>query len=177
MKGPSRIARFLVASLLFTGAAGIASADGLVKNLAGMQPNVKVIEAALGVQKVKTRGVEKKVVGAASFDQITFEFNSADLTPGAKQFLDVVGAALTGETLRSFTYEVEGHTDAKGSEDYNMALSQRRAESVQKYLVSKAGIDPARLIVTPVGESDPLYPDDPENPKNRRVVLRGVTGG
>ena len=160
------------ASLLVTAVAGIASADEIVKNFSGMRPNVKAIEDALGEQKVKVRGVEKKVVGAASFDQITFDFNSANLTPEARQFLDVVGEALAGEKLKGFTYEVEGHTDAKGSEDYNMMLSERRAESVQKYLVSRARIDPARLVVTPVGESDLLYPQDPDNPKNRRVVLR-----
>jgi outer membrane protein OmpA-like peptidoglycan-associated protein len=176
MKLASAIMKFLSASLLVTAAICIARADGLVKNLGGMQPNVKVIEDALGEQKLKVRGVEKKVVGAASFDQITFDFNSANLTPAAKEFLDVVGEALAGEKLSGFTYEVEGHTDAKGSEGYNMALSRRRAESVQSYLVSRAGIDPARLVVTPVGESDLLYPDDPENPRNRRVVLRGVTG-
>jgi outer membrane protein OmpA-like peptidoglycan-associated protein len=75
--------------------------------------------------------------------------------------------------------EIQSHTDSKGSESYNIKLSQRRSESVVKYLVSK-GIDPRRLRAKGYGESLPLvpndYPDGTDNPsgraKNRRTDFK-----
>jgi outer membrane protein OmpA-like peptidoglycan-associated protein len=154
---------------------GSAASEDCVKNFSGMRVSANDIAAALsGTCLIKVRGLEQKAPVAASFDQITFEFNSAQLTPAARSFLEVVGAALAGEKLNALSFEVEGHTDAKGSEAYNLGLGGRRAAAVQEYLVSRAGIDPERLIPVPVGESDLLLPQDPNNAKNRRVVLRGV---
>ncbi len=85
--------------------------------------------------------------------------------------LDMVGAALSSEQLKGRSFEVQGHTDAKGSEAYNLALSKRRAESVKRYLTTVAGIDTGRLGLVPMGESDLLYADAPDNPKNGRVVF------
>lgn len=110
-----------------------------------------------------------------SLDQITFAFDSAELTAQARQVLDMIGTALKSEQLKGRSFEVEGHTDGKGSEAYNFALSKRRAEAVKRYLATVARIDGERLDVVPMGEEDLLYPDDSANPKNRRVVFRGLT--
>jgi hypothetical protein len=68
--------------------------------------------------------------------------------------------------------EVQGHTDDQGSEDYNLKLSQRRAETVVTYL-SLFGIDPNRLMPKGFGESQPIMPNTTEEgrAKNRRVEL------
>ncbi len=62
---------------------------------------------------------------------------------------------------------VEGHTDAVGSADYNVSLSERRALSVGEYLV-KMGVEPSRLMLIGKGMAEPLT-QDPYDPANRRV--------
>jgi outer membrane protein OmpA-like peptidoglycan-associated protein len=71
--------------------------------------------------------------------------------------------------------EIEGHTDASGSEAHNLKLSQQRAESVRDYLVSK-GVEASRLVAKGYGESQPIADNDsPEGmAKNRRVELKKV---
>ena len=70
--------------------------------------------------------------------------------------------------------EIQGHTDNTGSEEYNLKLSQRRAEAVRKVLIEKYGISPDRVIAKGYGESMPIAPNDTEEgrAKNRRVVAK-----
>ena len=68
---------------------------------------------------------------------------------------------------------IEGHTDAVGSELYNESLSQRRAQSVRRYLVTMHGIDASRLEAVGLGEHSPLPGHGPLAGENRRVQFRG----
>ena len=68
---------------------------------------------------------------------------------------------------------IEGHTDAVGSEEYNDELSQRRAESVRRYLVAMHGIDASRLDAEGLGKNDPLPGVSPKAGENRREQFRG----
>jgi outer membrane protein OmpA-like peptidoglycan-associated protein len=76
-------------------------------------------------------------------------------------------------------YQVEGHTDAKGTDAYNDRLSQRRARSVRDWLVREAGVAPTRIGTLGFGERRPVAPnerpdgsDDPEGrQRNRRVEI------
>jgi outer membrane protein OmpA-like peptidoglycan-associated protein len=63
---------------------------------------------------------------------------------------------------------IEGHTDAVGSDAYNLDLSKRRAVAVALYLVNQMGISPDRLAVAGKGKTEPLT-DDPYDAANRRV--------
>jgi outer membrane protein OmpA-like peptidoglycan-associated protein len=65
---------------------------------------------------------------------------------------------------------VEGYTDASGPESYNMGLSERRAQSVSSYLLSK-GIAASRINAVGFGEQRPRV-DNPFDPMNRRVEMR-----
>ena len=100
---------------------------------------------------------------------ILFEYNSAELTPTARQQLDELASALQSDKLSQYAFRVEGYTDATGGEEYNKALSERRAEAVVQYLVSAHGIDARRLTAIGRGEADLLNPADPTGPENRRV--------
>jgi outer membrane protein OmpA-like peptidoglycan-associated protein len=103
---------------------------------------------------------------------VQFSFDSADILPAARTQLD---ALAEGIRLLPATQSVliEGHTDATGTEQYNEQLSQRRAQSVKRYLVAMHHIDAARLHVAGMGKHAPLPGRDPHAPENRRVQFRG----
>jgi outer membrane protein OmpA-like peptidoglycan-associated protein len=102
---------------------------------------------------------------------ITFETNSSELTPAAKQQLDVVGAALKNDRLADYSFNVEGHADPRGSASANMVLSKERAESVRAYLVATHGIVAQRLIAEGKGDLELLNKAFPAAPENRRVTI------
>ena len=87
---------------------------------------------------------------------VNFDFDSADLTSDARITLDRLGYALVDDRLRNFSFMIEGHTDAKGSDDYNQALSERRAQAVRQYLVAQFGIDPGRLAARGIRQATPV---------------------
>lgn len=105
-----------------------------------------------------------------SESRITFEFGSDQLTPYAKRVLDVFGAAIQHPKLQGTQFIVEGHTDGVGSDQYNLDLSRKRAESVIRYLVDNLRVNPDRLAGRGKGRRDLLNPNDPGSPDNRRVV-------
>ncbi len=102
---------------------------------------------------------------------VNFETNSARLTPESLAVLDRAVATL--KRRPDIRVEVAAHTDSIGKASYNQALSERRAQSVYRYLVDH-GIDPARLTARGYGESQPVASNATAagRAKNRRVELR-----
>ncbi len=101
---------------------------------------------------------------------LNFKNNSAELTEADKIDLDRVATNLTRLGFVSGT--VIGHTDSVGSDAYNQALSERRSQTVAKYLESK-GIAAGRIKASGAGESQPIADNATEEGRaqNRRVVL------
>jgi OOP family OmpA-OmpF porin len=101
---------------------------------------------------------------------VLFAFNKSDLSPSAKSQLDSVMFKLQLADVVSI--KVVGHTDSVGSDEYNQALSERRASSVAAYLLSQ-GIAPSKLTSEGKGESQPVADNDTDEgrAKNRRVEL------
>lgn len=89
-------------------------------------------------------------------ENIFFDFESADLRPESMVSLDQLVETLNDNP--GITIELSSHTDARGNDDFNMDLSQKRAQSVVNYLISK-GIDQARLQAKGYGESQPKEVD------------------
>jgi outer membrane protein OmpA-like peptidoglycan-associated protein len=108
---------------------------------------------------------------------VTFPFDSADITPAARQTLDVLGAALTDGRLSADRFEIAGHTDGVGDENYNATLSERRAQAVVDYLSDHFGISRARLLGRGYGETFLADPEDPAGPENRRVEIMNLGSG
>lgn len=102
--------------------------------------------------------------------RIEFEFDSAELTGRARRDLDGVAGALNDPQLVSAAVTLEGHTDAVGSADYNLRLSQRRAEAVVAYLVRR-GVAADRLQAAGFGEHRPLPAHAPTDERQRRVEI------
>jgi outer membrane protein OmpA-like peptidoglycan-associated protein len=101
---------------------------------------------------------------------VTFELDSADLTAEARQNLVVFAQMMQDERLEVARFVVEGHTDARGTEGYNLELSEARAEAVKTYLAG-LGISPERLTAIGFGMAKPRK-EDLFDPENRRVELR-----
>jgi OOP family OmpA-OmpF porin len=101
---------------------------------------------------------------------VNFEFDSADLTDDSISSLDQAVAILRKHP--DVRFEVGGHTDSMGKDDYNQGLSERRAQSVLAYLVAQ-GIDASRMTSVGFGESKPVASNDTEKgrAKNRRTEL------
>ena len=108
---------------------------------------------------------------AEGFDLVvTFDYNSDVLTTQARENLDEFHKALLDSKLSEAEFVVEGHTDARGTESYNLTLSQRRAKAVVRYLAEK-GVSPAKLEPRGFGKTKPRTPD-PYDAANRRVETR-----
>jgi outer membrane protein OmpA-like peptidoglycan-associated protein len=103
--------------------------------------------------------------------EIYFDFDSAAVTPKAMPQLDKLGAALTEPGLNGATFLVGGHTDAKGADAYNLGLSDRRAESVKRYLVQRFSVVADNLVAIGYGKRELKNKLDPLAPENRRVQV------
>jgi OmpA-OmpF porin, OOP family len=104
---------------------------------------------------------------------IYFHFGTTTLKPDSYASLDIIVAFFKNNP--GITFEIAGHTDDEGAEDYNMMLSQGRAQSIVDYLI-KQGIDSSRLVARGYGESKPIDSGITKAAKarNRRVEFRVV---
>ncbi|MEM7056168.1 MAG: OmpA family protein [Pseudomonadota bacterium] len=110
---------------------------------------------------------------------IHFAFDSADIGQDYRSHLDSLAKVLQTSLLERTCLRVVGHTDSVGSADYNLMLSERRADMVRDYLVMAGGIPETRILMQGSGEQVPLGGVDPMHPQNRRVEfqIRETTGG
>ncbi len=111
-----------------------------------------------------------EVEAVIELEGVHFDFDKATLRPEAKKILDEAAALLNKQ--ERVVVEVAGHTDSKGSEEYNQGLSERRAAAVKQYLTAQ-GIKATRLTAMGYGESRPVASNDTEagRAENRRVEL------
>src|SRR6476620_5465533 len=106
---------------------------------------------------------------------VRFDYNSERLGIAAIAAVDEIGKALTSPKLSNGTFTDAGHTDGKGSEEYNQQLSERRAEAVKAYLVAHYRIPASNLIAVGYGKSKLKNVNDPFSPENRRVQIVNMT--
>ena len=101
---------------------------------------------------------------------IQFDFNSARVRPESQQALANLSQALQSPELIASKFAVEGHTDAKGSADYNQKLSQARAQAVRDFLKTQ-GVGEARLVAAGKGSAELANAAEPFASENRRVRI------
>ena len=141
---------------------------------AGVSGKAEALTAALKDLGAKVTEQEIRIELAAD---VLFDFDKADLRPEAIPSLQKVGAVING--YPNVPVRIEGHTDAKGADDYNMKLSESRAASVRSWLVRDGGVEGGRITTYGRGETRPVAPnakpdgsDDPQGrQKNRRVEI------
>ncbi|MBX2859275.1 MAG: OmpA family protein [Cellvibrionaceae bacterium] len=123
-----------------------------------------------GIKIIQPQAAEAAAPRSISM-QINFEFNSHQLTGASLQQLKPVGEALASQQLSRSMFAVEGHTDAVGSENYNLALSKKRAETVKSFFIQRYGIEARRIAVQARGEYELFDKQNPNSGANRRVRI------
>ncbi len=136
-----------------------AELDGILSRSIGVVERKKIVDLT-----------EKANLPRLDFS-ISFGFDSADIDQSSYNTLDALAGALKSSDLHASRFLVNGHTDAKGSDDYNVELSQRRANAVVQYLVSQHDIEAKRLKAIGFGESALKDWNDGESAANRRVEI------
>jgi outer membrane protein OmpA-like peptidoglycan-associated protein len=102
---------------------------------------------------------------------IQFDYKSANITATSMPSVQALGEALTDAKLKGSTFVVAGHTDAVGGLAYNQDLSERRADTIKRYLIEKYGIAGTDLVAVGYGKTKPKDPNAPMDPINRRVQV------
>jgi outer membrane protein OmpA-like peptidoglycan-associated protein len=117
---------------------------------------------------LETRETQRGLI--VNINDVLFDFNQFTLKPGAREKLAKVSGILLA--YPGLKIQLEGHTDGVGSDDYNMKLSQQRADSVRTYLVSQ-GVGADSVTSTGLGKADPVATNDTAagRQQNRRVDM------
>jgi outer membrane protein OmpA-like peptidoglycan-associated protein len=130
------------------------------------------VEAVAPATKEEREEIAKVIVDKPKIDiAIFFDYNSDVIGPKAVGAVNELGVALLSPALKGSTILLNGHTDAAGSPDYNLALSHRRAQSVRKYLIHTFKIPEDKLLVAGFGFERLKVPDQPLSGENRRVEV------
>jgi outer membrane protein OmpA-like peptidoglycan-associated protein len=175
----TRLAAVVAVALLGTGWSFAASAEparsaGDIVNYFASQKPALGASRGLCIGTAQEGGAPQPARPAPGLNLlVNFDLNSDRLTPQAKQNLNEFVKALKDPRLSGLSFAVDGYTDATGSKDYNMSLSERRAEAVVHYL-DENGIAPNRLTAKGFGEARPIGAG-PYDPVNRRVEMRRQT--
>jgi len=155
-------------------AQGVPSTESLIQ---GLRPQEGTSDTR-GVLRFRPQGGPPSPTQPAAVDtrpqvtlQIRFGFDSATLTPQAIAVLDNLGRAMNSPALQLYKFRLVGHTDAVGTEAYNLSLSQRRANAARDYLMERWAIDSIRLEAIGMGFRELADPKEPTSPANRRVQV------
>ena len=132
---------------------------------------MKAAAAALELSRLATVKQDERGMVITLSGSVLFASNKAELLPAARRRLDEVADALNKNDSTA-QIVVEGHTDSKGSDSYNLELSARRAEAVRSHLVSR-GIDESRIRAEGLGLTRPVADNKSAEGRanNRRVEI------
>jgi outer membrane protein OmpA-like peptidoglycan-associated protein len=123
-----------------------------------------------------TPGEREQIAAAAatkpSIDvEINFDYRSAKISRSAAAAVNILGKALSSADLKGTTFVLAGHTDGKGSLSYNQELSEKRVDTVRRYLVDHFKLSPTSLVAVGYGKTKLKNENDPFGPENRRVQV------
>jgi peptidoglycan-associated lipoprotein len=160
-----KFGKFAALALAMAVAVGCSSKGGEGTGEGAVDPNAGYNAGGSGVD-----GSMSEEAALRAITTFYFEYDSSDLKPEAMRALDVHAKDLKGNGARVV---LEGHTDERGTREYNMALGERRSKAVQRYLVLQ-GVSPAQLELVSYGEERPVATGSDESSwaQNRRVELR-----
>ena len=138
---------------------------------------VEQVERPYSLEEIRRSDRIRDKVRRVDFDTVTFEFGSAVLPDDQIPQVQKVGEAMQDVLKKdpNQVFLIEGHTDAVGSDLANLALSDRRAETVAEILTYYFGIPPENLVTQGYGEAFLKVPTAGPERENRRVAFRNIT--
>jgi outer membrane protein OmpA-like peptidoglycan-associated protein len=160
----------------------------LVNSLQGVEAPATRISAAqlrqLAAQSLADPARKERVNRAPLFAQldqlaqftiaVQFDFNSARIRPDSFRAVGLMADALYSPYLQGYKFLIVGHTDAKGTREYNLKLSQQRADAIRDALINPFGIPASRIEAVGLGEEQLLNSAKPDAAENRRVQLINI---
>ncbi|MCU0912658.1 MAG: OmpA family protein [Rhodobacteraceae bacterium] len=151
--------------------------DPLALRVAIERASASNIGRAFSLRQIRQIEEVRKLVPEIPVESVTFETGSAAIAPSQARNLARLGDLLLAliEDDPSEVFLVEGHTDAVGSAASNLALSDRRAESLALALTEYFGVPPENMVVQGYGEADLKVQTGEAERQNRRVVVRRIT--
>lgn len=160
----------------------VPTADEIIEALLPLDAEGRRIKGArsfdLTSDRQQKRGRGVKVEGGEEVPfidlRVAFEYDSDRLSNDAMLTLQRLAAALSNEQLQGSKFRIVGHTDARGTAEYNQGLSERRARSVAQYLVEHNYVTTDRLEVAARGKSELIADYAPEDERQRRVEIQNI---
>ncbi|WP_290888186.1 OmpA family protein [Hoeflea sp.] len=142
-----------------------------------MEPPVEQVERLYSVEEVRRSARIRDKVRRIDLDSLTFEFGQATIAEDQIQRLSDVAAAMTKilEENPAETFLIEGHTDAVGTDNANLLLSDKRSETIAVALTDVFGIPPENLVTQGYGERYLKVSTQAPERLNRRVTIRRIT--
>ena len=158
---------------------------GATRSLSGAATPAKALNAEDqkfidSIRSKRTRslsGAERERVASIAKDKqsidldITFDYNSASISRKALSQVQELGKALSDPSMKGGVFLVAGHTDAKGGDDYNQSLSEKRADAIKRFLAEKFGIAAENLVTVGYGKTQLKNSTNPLADENRRVQV------
>jgi outer membrane protein OmpA-like peptidoglycan-associated protein len=140
-------------------------------------PPVDEVRQRYTLREVRSSERLRDIVRRVDLDNIQFDTGSATVRQSQVPLLEKAALAIADVINEDPTavFLIEGHTDAVGGEVYNLALSDRRAETVARILTTNYGLPPENFVVEGYGESDLKIDSQGDEPRNRRVAIRNIT--
>jgi outer membrane protein OmpA-like peptidoglycan-associated protein len=164
--------------LVFTIVIGLVAVEPILAQEPSTEDVVKALTPTKKLRSPRGLTIQQGEDKLPSIDlYIPFAFDSDKLQTEALLTLKRLGAALKDTRLSGYRFRIAGHTDAKGSVEYNQKLSERRAEAVRSYLVFQYDIEPDRVETVGFGKTQLLDPSKPEDGINRRVQVINIGEG
>jgi outer membrane protein OmpA-like peptidoglycan-associated protein len=156
----------------------VSSLQNLSANATAIDVAVLTQEALANVGKPPGKGSLPNWEKLSSFPQLTveinFEYDSVAVVPESYRALGLIADALHHPLLLGFKFLIVGHTDSIGKGQYNLGLSQKRADAIREILSTTFAVPANRLVAIGVGEELPIDAADPKAAINRRVQLINI---
>ena len=166
----SLVALALLAAIFGARAADAVDVGEKVPDVAAVKEGLFPEEACKELEAAGFKCMGFKSAVRYSLPASSFKVGSAELPDSLRKQLDVFAEAMRGKKNTGRAVRVEGHADASGTPEANLALSQKRADAVKLYLIEK-GTDPGLLEAVGMGAAAPKVAGDPYAPANRRVEI------
>lgn len=173
LAGPTYAQKALTSEEILNGLQNSAAPQSLTsEDVLQSLENSLVIEPTDPTVKAPTAKTQEVLASLPTLDfKVYFDYNSAGIKPESITTLMALGKALSTNELANQQFLIAGHSDAAGSNSYNLALSQRRAAAVASFLTSAFDLHQVKLVPLGFGEEQLADPSDPGSEANRRVQV------